>query len=48
MNRSLLFKFLSAVIFSLVIFELITHKIVAGYSLLILGYYLLRRSDKEE
>ncbi|MGB3160584.1 hypothetical protein [Carnobacterium sp.] len=45
MRKSFLLKFFSAIIFILVIFSLLIQKIVIGYTLLILGYYLLRKSD---
>lgn len=48
MNKCFFFKILSAVVFSLAMFALVTQEIVIGYSLLVLGYCLLRKSDNEE
>lgn len=48
MTKCFLFKFLSAIVFSLAIFGLMTQNIFTGYSLLILGYCLLRKSDRAE
>ncbi|SEL24253.1 hypothetical protein SAMN04488700_0398 [Carnobacterium iners] len=46
MNRVSLFKIFSAIIFSLAVFTLMIQKIIIGYALVILGYYLLRKSDE--
>lgn len=49
LNKFFIFQCLSASAFSFsgAVLKLITQEIVIGYSLLILGYYLLRKSDKE-
>ncbi|MCA9765880.1 MAG: hypothetical protein KC455_05625 [Carnobacterium sp.] len=46
MNRLSLFKIFSAIIFSLAVFTLLIQKIIIGYSLVVLGYYFLRKSDE--
>lgn len=46
MNRLSLFKIFSAIIFSLAVFTLLIQKIIIGYSLVVLGYYFIRKSDE--
>jgi hypothetical protein len=48
LNKFLLFKYISVLIFSGAIFALVTQNFMIGYSLLVLGYCLLRKSDKEK
>lgn len=42
------YQFLSILIFSVAIFAVLKQKIGIGYGLIILGYYLLRKSDLED
>nr|QJS06085.1 hypothetical protein [Carnobacterium sp.] len=48
MNNCLLFKYVSVLTFSGAVFTLISQEFIIGYSLLFLGYYLLKISDKEK
>ncbi|WP_414839132.1 hypothetical protein [Carnobacterium sp. TMP28] len=48
MNKRLFFKSLSALIFAIAVFKLLTEGFIIGYCLLILGYFLLRKSDAEK
>lgn len=47
LNKYLLFKYTSALIFSGAIFSIVTQEFMIGYSLLVLGYFILRKSDKK-
>ena len=47
LNKYLLFKYTSALIFSGAILAVFTQNIFFGYALIFLGYYLLRKSDLE-
>lgn len=48
LNKYLLFKYTSALIFSGAIFSIVTQEFMIGYSLLVLGYFILRKSDKRK
>lgn len=47
-NKYVLFKFLSTLSFVVAVFQLLNQEIIIGYSLLALGYCLLRKSDNEK
>lgn len=48
LNKFFIFQCLSTLAFCGAIVALVTQKIILGYSLLTLGYCLLRKSDKEK
>jgi hypothetical protein len=48
MTKTSFFKYFSAVTFSFAVFTLLIQKIIIGYTLIVLGYYLLRKSDEKE
>lgn len=42
------YQFVSTLIFGIAIFEILNQKLGLGYALIVVGYFLLRKSDFEK